>query len=185
MDQVKDNQGVTLIELIVVMLMIGILSGGAFLGLRLLDSGNTGNAAKRIGASLDYTRILNMSKDKAYYMTIEQNADSFIARIYYEEKDSVTGIITEHDVKVENLKLKNGSIKYTTSTGAGEREYQVEASVKLMLSYNKATGAIMTYDSMTHDLLLTEDVKSVTINAGGHTDTILLVTATGKHYMED
>ncbi len=161
----KDNQGVTLVELIIVMLIISILAVGTVIGIRSLDSGKTKSTTERIGALLDYVRVLNMSKDKTYYLVIKKEEQAFTAYIQYDEGG-------RQNLLTEALKLKNGEIKYTSHIG----EAVVGADTgSLEISFSKE-GSIPVGSG--------GEINSIQISGGGRSRTIHLVAATGKHYIE-
>ena len=161
----KDNRGVTLVELIVVMLIISILAGGTVIAVGSLDSGNTKSTVERIGALLDYVRVLNMSKDRTYYLVVKKEGEVFTAFVQYDDGG-------RQNLLTETLKLKNGEIKYSTDMG----EETVGADVSsLELSFSKE-GSIPAGSG--------GEIKSILISGGGHSRIIHLVAATGKHYIE-
>ena len=171
----KDNQGVTLIELIVVIIILGILAGGAFLGIRSLDSGNVQSSVKRIDALLDYVRVQNMSKDKTYYLLLEEVSGDYFARVQYPEDSSMVEVLSER------LKLKNGTITFfsETSTGAESEktiDSDVTPAVTMQLSFRKESGALEAGSD--------GYVRRIVVSSAGRTYTIYLVKATGKHYIE-
>lgn len=170
----KDNQGVTLIELIVVILIMGVLAGGAAIGVRSLDAGNVQSTVERVSALLDYVRIENMSKDKTYYLVIEKVDESYFAKVQY-----LDGVVRK-DVLTEPLKLKDGTVTYYCEEGSSELPYTVgegaAPGVKLEISYNKGSGDFNFGSS--------GKIKRVVIRAASRNYTIYLVAATGKHYYE-
>ncbi len=174
----KNNQGVTLIELIIVMLIISVLAGGAFFGIHSLDSGNTQSTAKKIDALLSYVRVQNMSKSYTYYLQIEETGGAFAANVVEDQGGGV-----QKKILTEKLKLSNGNITYTAVDSLNNTtNYQIESGRILELSFTKDAGSIKTgVDSVDPT---GGDIKTITISAAGRNYTIRLVTTTGKHYIE-
>lgn len=163
----KNNQGVTLVELIVVIIIIGILAGGTMVGIKSLDSGNTRSTMERIDALLDYTRLLNMSKENDYKLVINQEGGVFQAIIQSTTESGTETVLTE------KLKLKAGNITYTSSLGS----FSIAGVYSLKIGYTKNAGRIIIYPDE-------GEIKSITISGGSRSYTIQLVTATGKHYLK-
>ena len=172
----SNNQGFTLLELLVVIIIISILAGGMMISLHSLDSQNANSSVRRVNALLDEVQVENMSKLNSYYLVLEKIGDNYQAKVQYDEGG------TRKDVLTEQLKLKNGIITYITKDTTAEHTYTVSDSatpVNLEISFNKASGAVLPKKPAE-----VEYIKSITISAAGRSYTIRLVTATGKHYIE-
>lgn len=176
----KNNQGLTLIELIVVMIIMGVLVGTAVVSTKSIDRGNAKATVTRIDAFLDYIYVENMSRDKNYYLVIQKQGDAYITRIQSE----VGG--TRTDILAEKLKLKEGVITFTSRDASGEHLYTVNDTstpqISLELSFAKASGAFRSSDINNDGIQ--EDIKRIVVTASGRSYTINLVTATGKHFIK-
>ncbi len=184
----NDNQGVTLIEIIIILFIISVLAGGATIGIQNLDAGNALSSVKRINALLDYVRVQNMSKDKSYYLLLEEESGAFYAEVVY---DVGTVGITKSILK-EKLKLKKGNITYICNPGTNpvaDKSFTVDADVSpsnsLKLSFLKESGALekIQEPGAPAGSELTY-IRRILVSAAGRTNTIYLVAATGKHYIE-
>lgn len=169
----KNNQGVTLIELIIVMLIMSVLAGAAIFGIRSLDSGNVRSTVKRIDTLIDYVRVENMSKFDTYYLEIEKKGGPFTAKVL---KKDQSGNMSE--VLSEELKLTGGTITYVCSNGTSETEYAINEvpPVILTISNYKSCGGFQP--------VMGGEIRRIVISAAGHTYTIGLVSETGKHYIK-
>jgi hypothetical protein len=172
----------------VVLVIIGIIAGGATIGIKNLDSGNATASVKRINALIDYVRVQNMSKDKSYYLVLKEESGAFYAEVQYD----VGSVGIRKIVLKERLKLKNGSITYVCNPGgdpAADKSFTVYSnaisSVSLELSFIKESGALTKIlepgASIGSELTY---VKRIMVSAAGRSYTINLVAATGKHYIE-
>lgn len=167
----KNNQGVTLVELIVVILIIGVLSVGGMYGIKSIDSGNVQAAVERVSALLDYVRGENMSKATVYYLVLEEDSGAYYANVETESEGVRERILQE------KLKLKNGIITYQNSVG---NVYTIDSdaspSVKLELSYDKESGSINQFGG--------SDIENIVFSSSGRIYTLHLVSITGKHYID-
>ncbi|HWT26555.1 MAG TPA: prepilin-type N-terminal cleavage/methylation domain-containing protein [Mobilitalea sp.] len=164
----RDNRGVTLIELIVVMAIMAILAIGTTVGYNLLGFGSAESTVKRIDAMLQYVRLENMTKSETYYMMIEQAGEH-----YYLSVIEATNDVDRKVISREKLGLKKGKITYQ----AGASFYSINSSSALEVGFRKDTGGIKGNSEG-------QIISSIKVSATGRTCTIRLVELTGKHYIE-
>lgn len=161
----KNNNGFTLIELIVVILIVSLLGMGTITGIGMLSNGNTKKTAQMIINALDLVQMENMTKKSVYLMTITQNGEG----VYYLNVLCDGAILSS-----EKLKLKNGTISYQT---ADSEAITVNTSNKLEIVFRKDTGGIKLNSS-------NQIITRISVTGGGNTIDIRLATATGKHFIE-
>ncbi len=170
----NDNQGFTLIELIVVIIIVGVLSAGSVLGANILGLGSARSTVNRINTMLNEVQIENMTKNKSYFLMIyEVNGD------YHLRVEAGAQKISD-----EKLKLVRGEITYRTKDGSTflVRENSVEGrntQQKLEVTFRKDTGGVAENRKPDPEVVTRIDVISA-----GRSYTIFLVEATGKHYIE-
>jgi prepilin-type N-terminal cleavage/methylation domain-containing protein len=164
----RKNQGVTIIELIIVMAIIGIITAGSYFGANMLGLGSAKSTVRRISSMLDAVQLENMTKSKTYYLVLSEEEGNY----YLSVRCGTEG--TER----EKLKLVRGQMKYTTSDGitrliSGTPEPEVTAEI----CFKKDTGglALNTKGEM---------IRRIEVSSAGRSYTIHLVEATGKHYIE-
>lgn len=173
----KNNQGVTLIELIVVMAIAGILAGGSIFGARVLGMGSAKRYVNRINSMLDYVQLENMTKNKTHYLMIREENGSYIMEVRAgSQPDSLI-------ISSEKLKLVRGEITYQDKNSG--KTYLVnsapvpgrDVSPVLEVCFQKDTGGIAmnTYS---------EIITRIKVTSSGSSYTIFLVEATGKHYID-
>lgn len=173
----KNNRGITLIELIVVIAIISILSLGTALSVGLLGYGNAKSATGRIVTGLDSVRLENMTKKEQYYLVV-----------YQKDKDYYLSIQTVKDsgriiTKEEKLDLKKGKISFKDTDGI---HYHISSDVaegnvkdELVVTFAKDTGGLMG-----NSLGDGEVIKTIYVECNRMEYIIHLVEATGKYYVD-
>lgn len=173
---IKDNSGITLIELIVVIAIISIISVGTIIGIGILGYGNAKSAAGRIKALSDNVRIENMTKKDPYYLVIHQVNKEYYLTIQTMKDGHRT------DKMTEKLELRNGKISFQDTVGSSfivstEPVEGVSVSESLELTFKKDTGGLEEYDTGRW-------VKTITVESGNSSYDVHLVVATGKAYID-
>lgn len=172
---IKDNQGMTLIEVITVMTIIAILTVAASISLSILGLGNALDTAKRIRAGLEYVQIQNMSKSKPYYLTIEKTDEKYYLSVI--EGDGAGSNLISH----KKLDMNNGKITYKDNSSSEYMIGDTDAdgnNIKLVVSFNKDTGGVRP------DAVTGKTVTEIEVAAADRHYNIMLVEATGKIIMQ-
>lgn len=154
----KLNQaGMSLVELVVVILIIGILSVGSGVGMAYVSRMNATGAAEKLVSMLDKTRVMTLSSGGTVALELVCEDDTYYAKLM------------QNGVEAEKLKLGNAALTITVKNAAG-----VETPIgpgSCTFSYNKSNGAFAAGCTYT----------SIEIE-GSQTKVIQLVTATGRCY---
>lgn len=151
----KLNQaGMSLVELIVVILIMGILSVGSAIGISYVTKMNSASAAEKIQSMLERTRLTTLSSESDVKMLLGKDSEGFYCKLM------------DGTNEVEKVKL-GGDALTITAGGA-----TVDSSSDIVFQYNKSNGAFQagSYDSI--------------VITGSETKTVRLVTATGRTYIE-
>ena len=170
----KLNQaGMTLVELIVVILILGILSGGAAVGISYVSRMNSTSAAEKLVSLLERARIYTISAEDT------GGADK-VRLVLTKEDNTYYGTLMNGVTEVDKVSLGNGSltIKVTKRVLNGEgtevddtRAVTNASGGSYEISYKKANGAF------------TEKFKQIEIS-GSKTRYIQMVHTTGRAYLK-
>ena len=163
----KLNQaGMTLIELVVVILIIGILSAGATVGISYVSRMNSTGAGEKLASLLERTRVYTLS------------ANGTVKLVLKEESGTYYGVLMNGSTEVDKVALGNGglTIKATklVDDGGGTEVPEtkdIKNDGEYEISYNKANGAF------------NEKYKQIEI-VGTETRYVKLVHTTGRSYLE-
>lgn len=172
----KDNQGFTLIEFIIIIVIVSLLSIGSMLGADMLGYGKTKSTISKIDEMLDFVQMENMTKNDISYLVISEDSGNYFLSVM--RKDGSNWISKTH----EKLKLKKGEINIKNKDGSG---YLISGSdvvgreerSRCEISFSKETGGILRND-------MGEVISEISVKGGGISYTINLVEVTGKHYIE-
>lgn len=156
----KLNQaGMSLVELIVVILIIGILSAGSGIGMVYVSRMNASSAAEKLVSTLEKTRLLTISSSETVKMELIYEDNNYYARIL------------QGGVETEREKLGNGGLTITVrDSGGGSTTVD---TTTCEFSYKKSNGAFET--SCLYTRVEIEGSKS---------NAVCLVRATGRCYVE-
>lgn len=163
MQKTKDNRGLTLIELIVVIAIMAVVMGMGLIGLNLIASGNVRSCANELKTSIGHVRITTMGKTNTS-LKIYQGTDG-----YYKQE-----IVTQGDGTITNeepIKIGKSTVGLTYETKDGTSG--TIDSTGIVFTFNRENGKEATpYYNL------------ITVTGGGYTSKVVIVPATGKVYLE-
>lgn len=159
----KDNRGLTLIELIVVIAIMAIVMGIGLTGLSLIASGNVRSCANELKTSIGHVRITTMGKTNTS-LRIYQGTDG-----YYKQEIVTLGDGTV--VNEEPVKIGKSTIALTWEDKSGGNG--TIDSTGITITFNRESGK---QNSSYYTL--------ITVTGGNYTSNVVMVPATGKVYLE-
>lgn len=156
----KLNQaGMSLVELIVAILIIGLLSAGGVAGIGYISSKDANGAAEKLHSLLERTRIMTISSNQDVKVVILKDGDNYYGKIY------------EGGNEAEAVRL--GSDALTVKVyGDSPKTIGTESCT---IAYKKENGAFKFADS---------DKYTYFEIVGTETEKVYLVEATGRSYIE-
>lgn len=165
----KQNQaGMTLIELVVVILILGILSAGAAVGINYVSRMNSTSAGEKLVSLLEKARVYTISAET---VSSSDPADK-VKLVLTKEGDTYYGTLMNGSTEVDKVSLGNQSLTIKL-TKPGASAITVTGSAAPEIFYKKANGAFG--DGCEFDSIVIE---------GSRTRTIRLVHTTGRSYLE-
>ena len=171
-----NNKGFSLIELIVIIAIMGVLVGGASLGIGLVFSKDAMKCATRLNDSIYDARANSMYKAGKFELSIDNTGSANVATI---SQTDVTPIISDtvYLDGVDSNKKTTISAKFVTeAVPAG-----TAISFPVNLTFDKAKGNVyfdVDADGTYDDGIIVFDITPL---RGNRTAKVQLVTTTGKH----
>ena len=163
----KLNQaGMTLIELVVVILITGILSAGAVVGINYANRMNSTSAGEKLVSLLERTRVYTLS------------ASGTVKLVLTADNGSYYGVLMNGSTQVDKVELGNESLTIkATKIGVNAEGAEVPETTNIKvdgdfeITYNKANGAFG------------EKYKQIEIS-GSDTRYVQMVYTTGRSYLK-
>ncbi len=163
----KLNQaGMTLVELIVVVLILGIVSVGAVAGISYISRMNTNSTAEKLASLLERTRMYTISAEDP------NDSDGKVTLVLTKEDNTYYGKLMQGTIEMDKVPLGSGSLGLSL-TRPGTTDVVVASGAPVTLSYKKANGAFE--DTMPYSSIVISGTK---------TQTIQLVKTTGRSYIK-
>lgn len=173
-----NNKGFSLIELIVIIAIMGVLVGGASLGIGLVFSKDAMKCATRLNDSIYDARANSMYKAGKFELSIDNSGSVNIATISQTDLTPVTSDTVYLD-GVDSGKKTTISARFVTVTEAVPEE--TDLRLPLNLTFDKAKGNVyfdVDADGTYDDGIIVFDITPL---RGNRTAKVQLVTTTGKH----
>lgn len=173
-----NNKGISLIEVIIIVAVMGIMTGGIVLTFSIVNSVNTKGTAESVDSALEKVKTESMSKEKQTYLVIYKSSDASYEGYYMTSTtDKDTFIKTPETNK--KIAAKNLSFVVNLSDGTSVDI----ASNCIFISFDRASGAFGS--CFVGDALIEHSgPKSIVISGGGRTNSIQCIPETGKHFVE-
>lgn len=163
-DKRRKNNGFSLVEVIVVVLILGVVAAATTFGISFMRSMDASATAKELMALLERTRMQTLAMEEGETVRLE----------LYEENSKYYARILQGTEETDLVRLKGTGLTVTVrATGTvPETVTEVkEGEAPVVFSYDKGNGAF------------TSDWNQVEFK-GTKEQTLVLVTKTGRCYLE-
>ena len=161
----KDNHGITLVEALIVVAILSIAVGMAGVGVSLLYSRDSERGAKTINTMLEKCRMSSLSREGDFSFELDtENAECVI----FPDSDA------------EDLPAR---VTYSLESEGG---YDFSGNKVIEIEFDKSTGKVsgLTADGVSINVKNVNLIRMNAVNLSGKRATVVLVVATGKHYVE-
>ncbi len=163
--RLRDNRGVSLLELIVVIAILAILATGTVSLFGLLRTADTAKAARLIDSVMEEVRMDTMSRSQKQYLYLYCIGD----RIYLKASPQAASGEAGLDAESGRRLAKGITLFYKKET---EGEDYLEAGESLRISFERSSGA---FDP---------GYEYIRIHGPSHTSEITCIPETGRHWVK-
>lgn len=165
----KNNKGVSLVELIVVISILSIIGSGVFIGLSMISGKPAMSLCNKVESCLERNRTVSMGKANSQ-LTISYEADG-----YYSE-EVLDGITT---------KTKIGDTKVAVSVSNGTTTYTMGLNDKIIINFDRSDGSLdkVVYNDNSNVLFDTAhpcNSVTFTFSKANTTKSVAVTPATGR-----
>ncbi|MGI5970423.1 MAG: type II secretion system protein [Oscillospiraceae bacterium] len=167
----KSNKGVSYIELLVAIVIIGIAVTLVSMSISAIFSLNARQCAKKTASLLSQCKVDAMSRTGDNYLMIFKNSDGIYARYYI------------NDIPREDELIGKSSLNFSC-TGTDGNSYSDE---DIFISFDRTSGAFLPIKESAALAgvslpALSDDVyyDGITVSSGGKAYTVRMVPSTGK-----
>ncbi len=178
-----NNKGFSLVELIVTILIVAIISGGAIMSISVVYNANTDRAARRLVMALSEVRQEAMAGEEncSYYLKLYYDGDNILSDVCKEEGGAVTVLATK-EIGNKQVTIKAGQ------KGTPEDDFDTLAAGSdhsgLIFEFEKKRGELSDGGWIDADGNMYYGVKYVDIRVTGNlTNNVIIVPATGRSYI--
>lgn len=163
----QNNKGMTLVEILVVVAILGILTGTAGVSISLAFSRDAERCAKTIDTALESTRMSAMSRKGDFTLEINRGSNQLAT-----ESSEAVGVRS-----VESLQ-NQVNITFQSATD------DLSATNVLRITFDQSTGKVLSIQA--DGTAIPSNLVEIrcTNQSGSKAATVVLVRRTGKHYVE-
>ena len=175
----RDNRGLTLVEVVVIIAMIGILAGTGVYGIAQISGFRAREGADTIANSITQARIAMLGKSKGagnmaweircdgskYYVRTVYNVGT---SEYYKDEEKIVNA---------NVEVYIGETTKGTLTGAGTTTTQLltDSSTPVRFYFNRSTGALCDENGVTNS-----SNAYISVKQGNKNYDVMIIAKTGK-----
>ena len=163
----RDHKGITLVEIIIVIAILGILASTVVGMLGHLHYADTQKVVKTLDTSLDALQVKTMSKTGQFYMYVYKSGGNYYVRTLQKDLD----IFDSSVLNTDGTRLCNDTISIWKVAAAGKKT-EVKDMTYIKIAYTKS--ALFDTTNTNTDKIYIDGVPDYTLT---------LVKDTGKHFV--
>lgn len=172
----KDNRGLSLIEIIIVLAIMAATAGAFTIGLSMILRKPADECAAKLQASLQSNRMLAMGKVSTK-LEIYMDADGYI----YLREITETATSTGPDIRTTETRIGDRGVTLVYKLSDGSSASLLPGGSPLILSFDRSSGAFKDLKEMGFPDRYCE---TITISKSGRDKVLTLAYLTGKVTLE-
>ena len=184
----RDNRGLSLVELVVVIAIMAVLGAFFFLGSALLAGQYVKECANDISAALNKEKNYALTRSAMIdcYMELVYDSDAYYVRYYQPQNAIVTGTDSGDWILAEEEKVGKGNVDVVCRFD-GRPDVRIGTGQSVKFVYDRISGAFkpaVVSDGGTSGIESVSTVYCTDITiSGARTYKIQIYSATGKHVL--
>lgn len=187
---ILSNKGMSVIEIMVVVLLVGILATTSVIGISFMNRADAQDSAKRISALLDKGKLYAVSggyAESPCMVMLYKEGNNYYGEIIY-DKDTASGESPEGAVKIGKSSLNLVVIKGNGDPFDSNNDItSIEEGIKIVFEYDRASGAFKENSPNPEVVGGNPVFEAGTCKIGiqgTKTLNVVLVQLTGRNYIE-
>ena len=161
---IMNNKGYSLLEAVVIIAILGVLTGFIATSTGLFDGRRVKACADSVSSLMDKVRLANLGKDEVS-LTIYKDSDKAIKAKIVTKVKLRNDVVTEREF-IEDVSNDNVEMSYSTDTGTEGMRF----------TFNRNTGSV--------NQTTPSDIKCIILRKGNAEKKIKIYAATGKIVVE-
>ena len=169
---IMNNKGYSLLEAVVIIAILGVLTGFIATSTGLFDGRRVKACADSVSSLMDKVRMANLGKDEVS-LTIYKDSDKAIKAKIVTKVKLRNDVVTEREF-IEDVSNDNVEMSYSTDiSGRAENPTGTEG---MRFTFNRNTGSV--------NQTTPSDIKCIILRKGNAEKKIKIYAATGKIVVE-
>ncbi len=177
----EKNRGISLIEVLVVVIILAVFVGGIALTYSVVHSADTNGCTQSLDTYLEKAKNECMSKEEPVYMVVYKSSDSGYPG-YYIGTVKKADLTTYSTNPKDDRKIAGNQINISVESSTGS-SIDIDNS-GVYFSFDRGTGAFLPVLKGIPAVATSLTPASIIVSSGENETTITCVEATGKHFIE-
>ena len=174
----KTNKGVTFVELVIVLAIMGVLAGVAFMSVNSIFGYDVKECVNDLSGSINNSRMDSLSHGTREMKIYKDSSDNCYYMKLYDPTKEASEEGSESKVTAAKISTSKVKVEYFTDKTATTGGTEITGAQTLILAFDRSSGAFKKLGST--DLYC----QKIIVSRGAKQAVILFYPETGKHYIQ-